>query len=187
VEAYLGEKDPASHAYRGLTQRNSVMFGECGHLYVYFTYGMHFCCNVVTEPEGKGRAVLLRALEPIQGEDVMARLRGFAIQEHNTVESTLAASTLVNLCNGPGKLCQAFGISRVDNGIDLTGNALWIAEEPNSLPLRISRTTRVGIKSGQSHRWRFFLRDSSFVSKGKPSGEGKTKTVRGEKRITTSS
>src|ERR1700741_2664024 len=106
VEAYLGEKDPASHAYRGITKRNEVMFREGGHLYVYFTYGMHFCSNIVTEEEGIGHAVLLRAVEPIEGVNLMMKRRN---------------GTLENLTNGPAKLCQAFGITRKENGTDLLG------------------------------------------------------------------
>ncbi len=166
VEAYLGAHDPASHAYHGPTRRNSVMFGEGGHLYVYFTYGMHFCCNVVTEGEGTGHAVLLRAAEPIRGTEVMARLRG--VGDPGDDDLPLPHSQLLSLCSGPGKLCQAFGIGRMDNGADLCGNAIWLAEGPEALARRIGISTRIGIRGGEQHRWRYFLKDSPFVSKGKP-------------------
>ena len=114
VEAYLGALDPASHAYSGLTSRNEVMFRKGGHLYVYFTYGMHFCSNVVTESKGTGHAVLLRAVEPVEGVPFLARRRGV----HPT--------DIEQLCNGPAKLCQAFGIKREHNGTDLCGETMWI-------------------------------------------------------------
>ena len=103
-EAYQ-EDDPASHSFRGVTTRTEVMFGPAGRLYVYFTYGMHFCMNVVTGDEGEGSAVLLRAAEPLEGLDWMRRCR-------RVVDPRL-------LCSGPGRLTQAFGIGREDNGMDL--------------------------------------------------------------------
>lgn len=115
VEAYLGARDPASHSSGGKTPRNEVMFMQGGHLYVYFTYGMHFCCNVVTERAGVGAAVLIRAGEPIEGVRLMARRRG-------TSDPAL-------LCSGPARLCQALGIGRKENGTDLRGDSIWIAEE----------------------------------------------------------
>ena len=153
VEAYLGERDPASHAYRGKTKRNEVMFLYGGHLYVYFTYGMHFCCNVVTEAEGTGRAILIRALEPEKG---IPRMR---LNRKTTID---------NLCNGPAKVCQAFNIGRRENGTDLCGNQIWIAEDAAREPVSIGRSTRVGITDGTRHRWRFFIKGNRFVSRGKP-------------------
>ena len=158
VEAYLGTRDPASHAYRGMTMRNQVMFAGGGHLYVYFTYGMHFCCNVVTEGKGSGCAVLLRAVEPVEGIDVMRdRRRGKSPREKSDVE----------LCNGPGKLCQAFGISRSDNGRDLCGEEIWIARKEDDHPRPpVSRSVRIGISRGRDRPWRFFFRNNAFVSPG---------------------
>ena len=147
VEAYLGEKDPASHAYRGRTKRNEVMFLEGGHLYVYFTYGMHFCCNVVTEGDGKGRAVLIRAVEPIEGIDMMERLRG----------AKGRSGEPANLTNGPAKLCQAFGIARAQNGTDLCGDEIFIADGDSVPQSKIAAAPRVGIKNGTEKKWRFYL------------------------------
>jgi len=161
AEAYRGEDDPASHAYRGKTKRNEVMFWEGGHLYVYFTYGMHYCCNVVTEREGIGHAILLRALEPLTGLTVMARNRGLNIR---------LPRTRYELCSGPARLCQAFAITSRENGIDLCGDQMWIAEEVDVPKVRrIARSTRVGIARGVHHPWRFYLRNSPFISRGKPS------------------
>lgn len=158
VEAYLGRRDPASHTYRGKTKRNEVMFRRGGHLYVYFTYGMHFCANVVTEETGIGHAVLLRAVEPIQGVAVMRKNRK---QRHDSDERTL--------CSGPARLCQAFGIGRMENGVDLCGSEIWIARDVNAtVTTRVSRSSRVGITSAKHHRWRFFLKNNPFVSRGKP-------------------
>ena len=156
VEAYLGSRDPASHAYRGMTPRNEVMFRGGGHLYVYFTYGMHFCCNVVAGPEGSGLAVLLRAVEPVAGIDLMTR--------HRSTDGRRRA--LHDLCSGPGKLCQAFGIARGENGTDLCGETIWIARgRKRATPRRIARSTRIGISSGKEHPWRFYLKESPFVSR----------------------
>ncbi len=157
TEAYLGEKDPASHAYRGMTKRNEVMFREGGCLYVYFTYGMHFCANVVTEREGKSRAVLLRAIEPIAGTEVMSKRRG------------LAGRSVVDLTNGPAKLCQAYGIERRQNGVDLLGSEIWIAESRTGAPqIRRGVSSRIGVTDGRKHKWRFYVKGNPFVSKGKP-------------------
>lgn len=158
VEAYLGSKDPASHAYRGRTKRNEVMFWKGGHLYVYFTYGMHFCSNVVTEKEGIGHAVLLRAVEPVTGTEVMKRNR----------KRPVGAVDPMALCSGPARLCQALAIGRKQNGIDLCGNEIWIAQavHSNARP-KVARSTRIGIANGRQHKWRFFLNDNPFVSKGK--------------------
>ncbi len=169
VEAYLGSKDPASHAYRGRTKRNSVMFRKGGFLYVYFTYGMHFCANVVTEGEGTGSAVLLRALEPIRGMDGMERNRFGAVGTQASPER------IRTLCSGPGNLCRALAITGNDNGADLLGTDIWLAEGSH-LGERVSTSTRVGITKGTAPRWRFFLRDNPFVSRGKPSNVQRKQT-----------
>lgn len=163
VEAYLGERDPASHAYRGMTRRNEVMFLTGGHLYVYFTYGMHYCANVVTEREGRGRAALLRAIEPIRGLDVMKRLR-------RSGEHTLSGTSLTN---GPAKLCEALSIARSQNGSDLLGNEIWIATDASlTKKHHIGISTRIGINSGVHHRWRYFLRRNPYVSRARPATSG---------------
>lgn len=163
VEAYLGEKDPASHAFRGKTERNSVMFREGGYLYVYFTYGMHFCCNVVTERQGIGRAVLLRAVEPVQGLEIMATNRSLDIEGGNG-HGREVPRRVAELTNGPAKLCQAMGIVRKDNGRDLCGHEIWISEDPAFRPPKIARSTRIGIRSGVEHLWRFYIKGNPFVS-----------------------
>jgi DNA-3-methyladenine glycosylase len=157
VEAYLGELDPASHAYRGQTPRNEVMFRDGGHLYVYFTYGMHFCANVVTENAGVGRAILLRAVEPVEGIHSLARRRG------------LPRTDVAHICNGPAKLCQAFAIARKQNGTDLCGERIWIEQREPPLEGRlIGTSSRVGISTGKEQKWRFFVKRNAFVSKGQP-------------------
>ena len=157
TEAYLGERDPASHAFRGMTPRNEVMFRNGGHFYVYFTYGMHFCANVVTEREGRARAVLLRAVEPVEGTEFMRKKRG------------VAGRNDVDLTNGPAKLCQAYGIARRHNGTDLCGKEIWVAKDERSGPAKsVGVSTRIGITDGRKHRWRFYIRGNPCVSKGKP-------------------
>lgn len=154
VEAYC-EGDPASHSYRGKTKRNSVMFWEGGHLYVYFTYGMHFCANVVTEQEGIGEAVLIRSVEPIEGIEIMKKNRGLKANE--TVERTLT--------NGPAKLCKAFGITRKHNGVDLLNDEIFLAEGKKIPTRSVGTSTRIGIKKGTEKTWRFYLKESPFVTK----------------------
>jgi DNA-3-methyladenine glycosylase len=156
VEAYEPD-DPASHAFRGPTPRNLVMFGPPGRLYVYFTYGMHFCANVVTRDHGEGSAVLLRAGEPLEGLEAMARLRGTADPRR--------------LCAGPGRLTQALAIGRALNGVDLVrGSEVYLAAGEPLPARRVERTTRVGVGSGPGAvpRWRYLERGSRFVSPGRP-------------------
>lgn len=152
VEAYLGERDEASHAFRGKTRRNEVMFRSGGHLYVYFTYGMHYCMNVVTEEEGTAGAVLIRAIEPLDGVDAMRKRRGLHVREHD-------------LTNGPAKCCQAFGIDGEDNGRSLVGPDIRLTDAP-VLPERLlEQTRRIGITRGKEQEWRFSVRGNPFVSR----------------------
>ena len=155
VEAYCGGEDPASHSYRGKTQRNEVMFGPPGHLYVYFTYGMHWCCNPVCGDDGEGVAVLLRALAPIDGLAAMREARGAAVRRDT------------DLCSGPAKLCEALGITRDQNGIDLTSptSALWIAHDDTPPPPQPANGTRIGIKTGREHAWRWWVPGDPNVSR----------------------
>jgi DNA-3-methyladenine glycosylase len=150
-EAYQ-EGDPASHSFRGRTERNEVMFGQPGHLYVYFTYGMHFCMNVVTGRHGEGSAVLLRAAEPVEGLEWMRNRRG-------REDARL-------LCAGPGRLTQAFGIDRAHNGIDLVGgDVMFIARGTPVSDERLGESARVGVTVGMDRPWRYFEAGSPFVSR----------------------
>ena len=155
VEAYLGPHDPASHAYRGLTARNATMFGAPGHLYVYFTYGMHWCANTVCGEEGDATAVLLRALAPLAGIGAMRAARG-GIRPDTA------------LCSGPAKLCQAFGIDRRYDGIDLTvpaKTAPWIGDDGTSPPIDPGQSTRIGISVAVDHPWRWYVRGDPNLSR----------------------
>ncbi len=149
TEAYC-EGDPASHSYRGKTRRNEVMFWEGGRLYVYFTYGMHFCANVVTREGGVGEAVLIRAVEPIEGIEVMMKNR-FQV-------SSSKLQVVSNLTNGPAKFCEAFRIARKENGTDLTENEIYIANGEKISANKIGRSPRIGIRNGREKRWRFFVK-----------------------------
>jgi len=157
VEAYHGDYDQASHAFRGKTKRNEVMFNEGGCLYVYFTYGAHFCANIVVGKKGKGIAVLIRAIEPVEGIDVMIKNRfGREIIQDKEKYS---------LTNGPGKLCQALGINRTHNGTDLTGNEIFILDQPKLKGKEIGVGKRIGITRSVDLQWRFFIKDNPFVSR----------------------
>ncbi len=144
VEAYRGSDDPASHAHRGPTPRTEVMFGPAGHLYVYFSYGMHWCANVVTGEAGTAAAVLLRAVEPVAGLDAMRAARPAARRD-------------VDLTNGPAKLCQAMGIDGVLDGIDVTVPSAQVVFLDDGTPSPEQPTTgpRVGISAAVEHPWRF--------------------------------
>jgi len=149
-EAYR-EDDPASHSYRGRTARTEIMFGPPGHLYVYFTYGMHYCINVVTGRDGEGSAVLLRAAEPLDGTEWMRERRGVADAK--------------TLCSGPARLTQAFGLGRADNGIDLVSGDLFVARGRPLPENAVAVSPRVGIRSAADKPWRFVERGSPFVSR----------------------
>ena len=149
TESY-DQDDAASHSYKGRTPRTDVMFGPSGHLYVYFTYGMHYCCNVVCGPEGRGEAVLIRAVEPIDGAEVLEERRG-----KPGIEAT----------NGPAKLCQALGIDRAMNGHDLSRPPLVLIERPPLPDGEVLRTPRVGISKAKDELRRYYVRSSRYVSK----------------------
>jgi DNA-3-methyladenine glycosylase len=161
VEAYC-MNDPASHAFRGRTKRNDVMFWKGGHLYVYFTYGMHFCSNVVTGDEGTGEAVLIRAVEPVAGIELMVKNRQKGRQGGLHL---LDGAYLINLTNGPAKFCQAFGIARNENGSDLFDSDIIIIEELKASSFSIGRSSRIGIRNGVDKKWRFFIKGNPWVSK----------------------
>jgi DNA-3-methyladenine glycosylase len=153
AEAYLGEDDPASHAAGGVTPRSAVMFGPAGRAYVYFIYGMHHCLNVVTEPEGRAGAVLIRALEPVAGQTVMAGRRGRIPPRQ--------------LCNGPGKLCQALGIDLAYNGISFLAGSKrgpWLRLRPGRAPGRLAITARIGIRKAARRPYRFVDAESPCLS-----------------------
>jgi DNA-3-methyladenine glycosylase len=154
TEAYE-QDDPASHTFRGPTTRNAVMFGPPGHLYVYFTYGMHFCMNVVTRERGFGSAVLLRAAEPLRGLDEMARRRGMP--------------DLRRLCAGPARLCEALGVDRASNGADVvSGRELWITSGAPVPGDEVVAGPRIGIRHGLDRSWRFVVAGSPFASPTRP-------------------
>lgn len=158
VEAYLGQDDPAAHAAAGNTARTAVLFGSPGHAYVYFIYGNHYCLNVSCEPENRAGSVLFRALEPISGVKEMAKARGIEIE---------GPGDLIRLTSGPGRLCEAFGITRPrDNGCDLTSPAssLWIGDDGYQA-LDIRTTPRIGITKAAERPWRYLLDASPFVSR----------------------
>jgi len=157
TEAY-SSNDPASHSYRGRTPRNDVMFWKGGYLYVYFTYGMHFCANVVTGREGIGEAVLIRAVEPISGIDIMHYNR------YGT-KTKMNIKSLIELTNGPAKFCQAFKIGRKENGISLLRGKIFIVEGDKIPSKLIRKSNRIGIKEGTDKEYRFFINNNLWVSK----------------------
>ncbi|SPF39716.1 putative 3-methyladenine DNA glycosylase [Candidatus Sulfotelmatobacter kueseliae] len=158
VEAYLGENDLAAHAAAGRTARNAVLFGPPGHAYVYFIYGNHYCLNVSCESEGKAGSVLFRALEPLSGMEEMARARGITLH---------GSKDWPRLTSGPGRLAQAFGITRArDNGCDLTcaASSLWIGDD-GYRARGIRLTPRIGISKAQDEPLRYILDGNRFVSR----------------------
>lgn len=149
TEAY-DQTDAASHSYKGRTPRTDIMFGPAGFLYVYFTYGMHYCCNVVTGKDGEGSAVLIRAVEPLEGKDILERRRGKVGTE---------------VTNGPAKLCQALDITKDLNGHDLTKAPLCLSMQQEISDHMIAATARIGISEAKDVPWRFFITDNPYVSR----------------------
>ena len=154
VEAYCGGRDPGSHAYRGRTARNATMFGPAGRLYVYFTYGMHWCANVVCAEDGEAGAVLLRGLTPLAGLDEMRASRP-------------RARTDAELCSGPAKLCQAFGIDRSFDGADLVAadRGVTLADDGTRPPPEPGRSGRIGLSVAGDLPWRFYVPGAPGVSR----------------------
>jgi DNA-3-methyladenine glycosylase len=151
TEAY-DQQDPASHSYRGITPRNAVMFGDPGYLYVYRSYGIHYCMNVVTGPEGHASASLIRAVEPLRGWEVIKSNRPRIDKE-------------TMLTNGPGKVCQALAIGPEWNGHDLEKEPLVLSMRKPIGEKDIVTTTRIGITKAPDTEWRFYLRGNRFVSR----------------------
>ncbi len=154
VEAYLGALDPGSHAFRGPTPRNATMFGPPGGLYVYFTYGMHWCANAVCG-DHDGVAVLLRAAAPLTGLDVMRARRG------------PTARTDRDLCSGPAKLCQALGLDKAHDGADLVtaDRAVTIMDDGTPPPKHPINTKRIGLTAGADSMWRWYVKEDKNVSR----------------------
>ncbi|WP_175970660.1 DNA-3-methyladenine glycosylase [Burkholderia sp. BCC0322] len=153
VEAYAGAIDPAAHTYRGKTPRNATMFGPPGHLYVYFTYGMHWCCNCVCGPDGTGTGVLIRALEPLRGLERMRAARPPQTRDRD-------------LCRGPARLTQAMGIGGAQDGIDLIGarDGFAIVDDGIAPPADLAGVPRIGIRVGKDLPWRWSVPANRYVS-----------------------
>ena len=153
VEAYCGSEDPGSHAFKGPTRRNATMFGPPGHVYVYFTYGMHWCANAVCG-DHDGLAVLLRAAEPLAGLDAMRERRGPKIGDRD-------------LLRGPARLCQAFGLTGADDGGDLVKGPLIVADDGTPPPSVPRQGTRVGLSTGRGEQlpWRWTVDGNRYVSR----------------------
>lgn len=154
TEAYLGAADPASHAFRGPTRRNAVMFGPPGHIYVYFTYGMHWCVNLVCQQPGVGTAVLLRAGEVVDGLDVARSRRPAARKD-------------ADLCRGPARLATALGLTGADDGADACGGGPLLITA-GQRPDDIQQGPRVGITVGTDSPWRYWIPGDPTVSAYKP-------------------
>ncbi len=153
VEAYIGEGDPACHAARGKTERNKVMYGRPGHLYVYFTYGMYHCANIVTERENFPAAVLLRSIEPMSGIGIMEKRRA------NVRSQTTWRGKKDHLADGPGKLCIALGMGKVShNGMDLCDKGDSYVSDDGFRPKKARKARRIGISAGKNKWWRFFYK-----------------------------
>lgn len=158
VEAYVGDEDPGSHAFRGRTARNATMFGRPGLLYVYLSYGIHWCANAVCGDEGAGVAVLLRALAPVEGIPAMRLARGPGVADRH-------------LCAGPGRLCQALGITKAHDGADLvTGDrGPVIVDDGAPPPADPANSLRIGLTAGADRPWRWYVAGDPNLSRSGPS------------------
>ena len=157
VEAYDGRIDEASHSFKGKTKRNEVMFNEGGYFYVYFTYGVHFCCNIVTGEKDHGTAVLVRAIEPLEGIDLMIKRRlGRKLKNENE---------LFNLTSGPGKISQAFNFNLKHSGSDLTDNKIFLVDSKKLSKNKIGISKRIGITRSVDLPWRFIEKGNPYLSR----------------------
>lgn len=170
VEAYHGEDDPACHAAAGLTRRTEPLYGPPGMAYVYFIYGMYHCLNVVTRDEGLPSAVLIRSLEPVEGLELMRRRRQGRLGRRPGGGAPIPDRAL---CDGPGKLCDALGVTLEHNRTDMTAGPLWI--EADQTARRVVWTPRVGIAVGTERFWRCFVEGSPFVSRSQLNREAVTR------------
>lgn len=157
VEAYHGKDDPAAHSYNGKTKRTEVMFFEGGYLYVYFTYGMHYCANIVCGKLHEGAAILIRAVEPLNYIEQL----GF----NRFDKSELTEKDKRNLTNGPAKFCKAFGITKYENGTDLTKDSIFLSEGATIKKSDIVHTTRIGITKAKELPWRFYIKNNPHISR----------------------
>jgi DNA-3-methyladenine glycosylase len=157
VEAYDGKIDKASHSYNGKTNRNAVMFNEGGYFYVYFTYGTHFCCNVVSGKQNHGAAVLIRAIEPLLGINKMI-INRFGRELKSEKE-------IYNLTSGPGKVCKAFGFTKEHSGFDLTNRYIFLVNQPKLKKSAIGISKRIGITKSVRLPWRFFEIGNPYLSR----------------------
>jgi len=162
VEAYLGGDDPASHAHRGQTPRAAIMFGTPGHLYVYLSYGVHHCANLVTESHGRAGAVLLRSAQVERGEEIVRSRR--ARYPNRSTPGVMRVIAAPNLLRGPGNLCRGMGITLGDNGLDVCSPASRVEVWPADHRPRIARGPRVGISRAIDRPLRFTWRDHPAVS-----------------------
>jgi len=153
TEAYLGNDDEASHAWRGKTSRNSVMFHAPGSIYIYFTYGCHYMLNIVSEPEKSAGAVLIRAMEPVEGIEFMEKQRG--------------STMFTTLMSGPGKLTKALAIDKSSNGKDLFGEEFFLEDAPPVPQRMIGTSSRIGISRSRELPWRKFILDNPHLSKAR--------------------
>lgn len=155
VEAYVGPNDKASHAYNGLdSSRTHIQYGQGGYLYIYLIYGMHICTNIVVNGVGKPEVLLLRALEPLEGVEVMKKRRGI--------------ERIKDLCNGPGKLSKAMGITKTHYGTDLCGEEIYIEDAPDLEETEIEESKRINIDYAEEAvdiMWRFTIKGNSYISK----------------------
>jgi len=162
TESYIGAIDKAAHCYNNkITKRTKIMFGPPGYAYVYIIYGMYYCFNIVTESEGNGAAVLIRAAQPLEGNDIMA------LNRYQKPLESLNKRQIKNLTNGPGKLCKALNITKVNNGDDLTEDRLFIADDGYK-SFSVGKSKRINIdyaEEAKDFEWRFFIKDNPYVSK----------------------
>jgi len=157
VEAYHGDFDQAAHSYGGMTKRNEIMFREGGYLYVYFTYGVHHCCNVVTGEKGQGTAVLIRVVEPVEGLKLMIKNRfGRKLKDEKEI---------FNLTSGPGKVCQAFDLDKSHSGTDLTGDEIFITDGIRVQKNQVGVSKRIGITKSVNLPWRFYIKNNPYLSR----------------------